>query len=444
MEECQGWFPLFGCSFVEVSGRRLLWFDRIDHLVKDRLTADWPRTPGECAVKMARNTANSTVNGKSTLTRRSDRFLSGLADSKLVTFVSHIHPDPDSLGSMVGLSHMVETCLGKPTRMIRDGNICRAENRAMVDLLGIDLEPIETVQWHDGENLVMVDSQPKTGRHTIAGDIAIHAVIDHHQTPGDLSDIPFIDIRRGLGATCSLVSRYLMEQELPIPKRVATGLYYGIETELGGFPREASSLDDSALHFLFPLIDKDILAQIRNARLSQEYFECILQALQSSFIYDRLIISWVEKLPQPELAAQVVDLMIRFEQVDWAICAGVHGNQLILSVRSALPRAQAGEMLRQVAGKLGGRAGGHDRRAGGAIPLQSTSQKAIETMQAELRRGLLKALRIDEQRADAQTPERDREVHRDDGLADPALTGGDRDDERRRLRDGRGRGLRGP
>src|SRR3954471_12927715 len=45
---------------------------------------------------------------------RSDRFLSGLADYKRVVFVSHIHPDPDSLGSMFGLSHLVESKLRKP------------------------------------------------------------------------------------------------------------------------------------------------------------------------------------------------------------------------------------------------------------------------------------------------------------------------------------------
>jgi nanoRNase/pAp phosphatase (c-di-AMP/oligoRNAs hydrolase) len=344
---------------------------------------------------MSRST-DSSVNGRPALARRSDRFLAGVADFKLVSFVSHVHPDPDSLGSMVGLAHLVEACLGKPTRLTRDGQVCRAENRAMIELLGIELEPIEQIRWHPQEALVMVDSQPKTGRHNFDPSVPVYAVIDHHQTPGDLEGIPFQDIRRGLGATCSLVTRYLMEQELDLPERVATALYYGIDTELNGYPREANSLDDSALHFLYPLADKDLVARIRNAPLPQAYFECILQALQSSFTYDRLIISWVHELTQPELAAQVVDFLIRYEEVDWAVCAGVHGENLVLSVRTALPRAQAGEMLRQVVGKLGGRAGGHDRRAGGYIPLPSTSANAIEQVQADFRRRLLRALQIEE------------------------------------------------
>src|SRR3954452_15930549 len=117
---------------------------------------------------MARRSAESVPNGngKEQRPRRSDRFLAGLKDADSVTFVSHVHPDPDSLGSMLGLAHLVETCLHKPTRLTRDGLISRAENRAMVQLLQVELEPIEDLPWSQGEALVMVDSQPNTGRHS--------------------------------------------------------------------------------------------------------------------------------------------------------------------------------------------------------------------------------------------------------------------------------------
>src|SRR5207302_3085149 len=115
---------------------------------------------------MARRSADFGVNGRENGFRRSDRFLAGLSTATSVTFVSHVHPDPDSLGSMLGLAHLVETAFGKPTRLTRDGLISRAENRAMVEMLDIKLEPIEEVSWHEGEALVMVDSQPNTGRHT--------------------------------------------------------------------------------------------------------------------------------------------------------------------------------------------------------------------------------------------------------------------------------------
>src|ERR1700722_19087179 len=98
---------------------------------------------------MARQNAAWGVN--KVMARRSDRFLAGLADFKQVTFVSHIQPDPDSLGSMVALAHLVEPCLGKPTRLTRDGEICRAENLAMIDLLDIDLTLVNDITLNEDD-----------------------------------------------------------------------------------------------------------------------------------------------------------------------------------------------------------------------------------------------------------------------------------------------------
>src|SRR5436305_7773652 len=106
---------------------------------------------------------------------RSDRFLAGLESASRVTFVTHIQPDPDGLGSMLGLAHLVESTLGKPTRLTRDGSVSRAENRAMVELLGLELFPVEDLDWADDEAVVMVDSQPKTGRHTLERGTPLYA-----------------------------------------------------------------------------------------------------------------------------------------------------------------------------------------------------------------------------------------------------------------------------
>jgi nanoRNase/pAp phosphatase (c-di-AMP/oligoRNAs hydrolase) len=355
---------------------------------------------------MARRSADSEGGSSRPGLRRSDRFLTGLLKAPRVCFVSHVHPDPDSLASMFGLAYLVEKKLGKPCLITRDGSVSRAENRAMVELLKLDLIPIEEIEWTDESFVVMVDSQPNTGRHSLAEDQHFYAVVDHHVTPGDLGNVDFTDIRPSVGATSTLVTKYLIEQEVPIPTRLATALLYGIETEIGGFPREATELDDSALHFLYPLADKDLLAEIRNARLPHSHFECLLQALQSSFIYDRLIISWVNELPQPEQAAQVVDFMVRFDKVDYALCGGVFRDKMILSLRSSLPNSNSGELLRQVVGKLG-KAGGHERRAGGCIILPSNSPTAIEELQAELRRRFLKALKIEDCRGQRLVPLRE-------------------------------------
>jgi translation initiation factor 2 alpha subunit (eIF-2alpha) len=51
--------------------------------------------------------------------------------------------------------------------------------------------------------------------------------------------------------------------------------------------------------------------------------------------------------------------------------------------------------------------GGHDRRAGGLIPLASVSENAIENIQSELRKRLLKVMHIEECRGQRLVSKRD-------------------------------------
>ena len=97
---------------------------------------------------------------------RSERFLTTLAPFRRVVLVSHVNPDPDALGSMLGLQALIRARQpGKEVVLTVDGMIARAENRAMVELLEMPLVPVEQVVFGPDDALVMVDSQPGTGRH---------------------------------------------------------------------------------------------------------------------------------------------------------------------------------------------------------------------------------------------------------------------------------------
>lgn len=351
--------------------------------------------------------AASSAAGKQSSARNGDqepggngtsfKLLERLEEYKGIILVSHVHPDPDSLGSMLGLAHLFKKKLKKNSILTRDGFIGRAENQAMVRCLDIDLKPIEDVSWKDNYAVVMVDSQPGTGRHTIPEEVEVTAIIDHHEFSGSTKGIPFVDVRAGLGATCTLVTKFLMEQKVDPPEDIATALFYGIESEMTGYPREATPQDDGALLYLYQYASMDLLAEIKSARLPISYFETLIQALQNSFIYDHLIMAWAGELAQPESAAEIADFLIRFDEVAWAFVCGVYENNLIMSVRTVHAKGRAGEVLQEVVEDLG-KAGGHDRRAGGSIPLESTAPSALDNIRAILRKNLLAALDIDEQR----------------------------------------------
>ena len=326
---------------------------------------------------------------------RSERFLACLEPFARVVLVSHVNPDPDALASMLGLQALLAARQpGKPVVMTVDGMIARAENRAMVDLVPIPLVPVQEAGIGPDVAVVMVDSQPRTGRHAIEAVVPV-AVLDHHETGGDLDGVLFRDIRANLGATSTIVTGYLLEQDVSISPRLATALLYGIESEAAGYPREAGPLDDGALVWLFPRADKDLIARIKNPKLSQDYFATYQNALNNAFLYGDVVVSWCGAVPQPDIIAELSDFFIRFDRVNWALSIGLFGNLLKLSIRAANLGGHSGEVLREVVDGSG-TAGGHDKRAGGAIPLADTSPEAVEEALRMIRHRLLETLGIDE------------------------------------------------
>jgi len=331
------------------------------------------------------------------LTRRirSDRLLEVLAPFARVVAVSHVNPDPDSLASMLGIRELIQKRQpGKPVILTVEGMIARAENQAMVNLIPIPLVPVDSVHIDRETAVVMVDSQPHTGRRSSEAAVP-HVVIDHHDTGGDLSGVLYKDIRTRLGASSTMVTGYLLEQGVVVPAEVATALLYGIESETTGYPREASTLDDGALIWLFPRADKELLARIRNPKLPQSHFATYHRALSNAFLYRDLIFAWCGEVVQPDIVAEVADFFVRFDQVNWVLAAGLYQGDLKMSLRAAILGGQAGETLRCVVDGLGN-AGGHDKRAGGVVKLTDASPKAVEQTLTELRRRLLAHLQIDE------------------------------------------------
>jgi len=328
---------------------------------------------------------------------RSERLLGVLEPYRRVVVASHVNPDPDSLASMLGIKALVEAVQpGKLVIMTVDGMIARSENRAMVELIPIPVVPVEEVEIDGGTALVMVDTQPRTGRRR-SENVRPLAVIDHHETGGDLEGVQFRDIRVHLGATSTMVTGYLLEQNVPIPPELATALLYGIDSETTGYPRESSPLDDGALIWLFPRADKDLLAQIKNPRLPQSHFATFHMALSNAFLYDDVIVSWCGPVVQPDIVAEIADFFVRFDQVNWSLAIGVFEGLLKLSLRSSRLGMKAGEILACVVVGLGGNAGGHDKRAGGAVALPDSDPQTVDRLLATIRRRLLEKLDIDEQ-----------------------------------------------
>src|SRR5207237_1263807 len=99
----------------------------------------------------------------------------------------------------------------------------------------------------------------------------------------------------------------------------------------------------------------------------------------NAFLYRDVVVSWCGAVPQPDIIAELADFFVRFDQVDWALSVGMYDDQLKLSVRADHIGGHCGEVLRGVVDGLGF-AGGHDRRAGGVIPILDGRSEAIDAL----------------------------------------------------------------
>jgi nanoRNase/pAp phosphatase (c-di-AMP/oligoRNAs hydrolase) len=303
--------------------------------------------------------------------------LAVLEPAEEIVILPHDNPDPDSLASAEGIRAAIRQELRKPAAIALSGIIGRSQNRAMVSTLRLALEPIAKLKRQLRETVVLVDTQPGRKNNSLPPGVRPAAVIDHHPDWGSNEGVPFLDLREGYGATTTIVTEYLQELEVPIRKRLATALFYGITSETRNLGREAQPADIVASQFLYPYVDKRALAEIETPRLKANYFQSLGQAVESAIVCEDVVISILPEVYYPDAVAELVDLLVRLEGTLWAVCIAPFGRYLQVSVRSNDRDARAGELLASLL--PAGSAGGHGMVAGGRLTLDGSDWRALSS-----------------------------------------------------------------
>ncbi|MBS3818331.1 DHH family phosphoesterase [bacterium] len=309
--------------------------------------------------------------------------LSGLNHALIV---SHDNPDPDSLASSWGLAFLLKKNLGINSTITYGGLIGRAENRAMVKVLKIPLVPFTPTLIQEHNAILMVDCQPHTGNSSLPEESIPDMVIDHHPLRETTHYKRWAYVDEKKGATSSIISSFIKEQNLPVSKRLATALFYAIRSETKDLGWEGSKEDYENYLFLLPQVDFKALHQITYPPLPSDYYQCVKKAVEKSLIYKFILVSPLDKVPYPELPAEIADFLILKENVDLALVTGLYEGDLYLSMRSLKKKYHTAQIMHKIIQGYGS-GGGHTLRAGGKIPHVSTS-KAKEIQQTMIHRSL--------------------------------------------------------
>lgn len=311
------------------------------------------------------------------------KLLDALKGKHKLLIVCHNYPDPDSIACAAAIKYLVDKLLGIGSRITFGGAITRPENRSMLRLLKINLAPISGIKLESYDAFACVDTQPGTGNNSLPESIIPDIVIDHHPPRAQARQAKFSDLRPKYGATASILTEYLEQSKLPIPPRLAAALFYGIASETQDLGRDATDADNRAYMNLFPKVNKQILAQIRNARLPREYLQLIQIGLHNSFTYKNVIGTRLGKVSGQEIIPFMADLLLKMERMTWAIVLGRVEDNLFISLRSNSQRARAGKALRKLVGKKGS-AGGHDMMAGGYMSISGMTNEEVYQLENDL------------------------------------------------------------
>lgn len=318
-----------------------------------------------------------------------DGITATVADRNRALIVGHDYPDPDCLASAWGVQRLLGARFGLESDITFGGFIGRAANRAMVDLLRIAYLPVHTIDMGHYDCVVMVDTQPGTGNNSFDGTREVDLVIDHHPSRDAVRAGASVVVEN-CGSTTAVVAELLFESETEVDSHLATALFLGIKTDTLALGREFCKTDWRYYLKLFPLVDHRLLSRIERPDLRPEYYRQLTDAFEATTLYGAAAASHMGTVPFPEAVAEIADLLLMIEDVEWVLCSGVFRGDVFFSLRMRNASGDCGELARTMVKGMG-TAGGHEEMAGGKL---SVGPQGAEAIVHVLTDRFLSALRI--------------------------------------------------
>ena len=238
-----------------------------------------------------------------------------------------------------------------------------------MNLLDIKMEHLTPEALQKCTYLALVDCSGPGANNDVPPQTKINLVIDHHKDAKHVAaQGTFTDIRPSIGATASIMTQYLQELDVPVDKRVATALLYGIRTDTKDFRRNVTPQDLNYAGFLLPLTDADLLDKIMSPSMSQETLDVLGKAIQNRKIQSGYLFSNVGYVMNRDALPQAADILITLEGVNTALVYGITDSAIVISARNRDIRLHIGNALAEAFGEMGD-AGGHPNMAAATLPL---------------------------------------------------------------------------
>ena len=287
--------------------------------------------------------------------------LKHLQGKKNIAIFTHDNPDPDCIASA-----FIFKCIAKHlqvgAKIFYGGYLTRSENKAMANLLAIELKPVEAFDASKFDGYAIVDTQKDTGNNSFPADLIPTFTFDHHAVP--VPHYNFYDIDIKAGATSTILLGYFFKLGLTINQKIATSYCYALMSETKDLDRGATGKDIRYFNALYPQANVHALSKMRHAKKSPMYFKTLKKALNRYQIREQVLTCFLGEVANKDYVSEIADVFIRMEGIEYSLVIGKCEGSYVVSSRTSKEDINLGAILHQVVKKYG-KAGGHSMIAAG-------------------------------------------------------------------------------
>jgi nanoRNase/pAp phosphatase (c-di-AMP/oligoRNAs hydrolase) len=277
------------------------------------------------------------------------------AQGKVAIF-THPYPDPDAIGSMMGLKWLFSK-FGIHSDLFYTGAISHPQNRSMVNLLDPEMNALDGYLDSNYSLRVAVDCTPENAG-VPSGKFKFDIVVDHHKDVPKNFDGVYANFKAG--STCATiysVIKYLGLEFDENDSRMATAMMIGITTDTEFLMSDdCSDYEFEAWSGLFPFRDPILLKQIVNFERPKFWIESKATACSNATVEESIGVVGMGMIPSKhrDMIADMADEMVTWEDVNTAIVfAVVDGNRMEGSVRTKASSVSVPALCQDLGGRHG-------------------------------------------------------------------------------------------
>jgi nanoRNase/pAp phosphatase (c-di-AMP/oligoRNAs hydrolase) len=277
-----------------------------------------------------------------------------------------INADPDALACALAVKRLLRYRV-KSITIGYPNEVRRLSNMAMMELLKIKAERLQSLKLNDYSKKVMLDSQPP--HLPIFENMHFDVVIDHHPVT-DSWKATHVDIRPDYGAASSMMVEYLRAAELKPSVYLATALFYAIKVDTQNFEKEARIADAISFRYLFDIANKNLVRKIELSELRLSELGYFKTALNEMKVSSKRLYAHVGRVRSPDILVIIADFLNQVHDISWVFVSGIHGERLVVIFRCDGYKRNAGKLAAKIFGAIGS-AGGHRAAARAEVPLKN-------------------------------------------------------------------------